>query len=171
MHKHFLGEQLVQSSHRNVLGEVWGSKLWEGCFNRTSTDGWQIIYVCEVGVYQWKWLGINLLLCFSYLILDHGTCLLWFYYQLIPNSFSARNQSWHRSVLQKFLSFVSASPSAVVVDALFCLKATEALFSHFMNSLVLLSWVYDALLCCLVAFWLKLIFQMLLDTGSTQNLC
>lgn len=49
------------------------------------------------------------------------------YYQLIPNPFSALNRPWLRSVLQKLLSFFSASPSTVWVDFLFCLKATRGL--------------------------------------------
>lgn len=48
-------------------------------------------------------------------------------YQLIPNPFSSLNQSWHRAVLQKLLSFFSAPPPAVGLDFLFCLKARRDL--------------------------------------------
>lgn len=52
-------------------------------------------------------------------------------YQLIPNPFSALNGSWHRTVLQKLLSFFSAPPSAVGLDLLFCLKARRGLSPTF----------------------------------------
>lgn len=119
----FLGEQLVQSSHRNAFGEVLGYKLWEGLFNRILIDGPTQANGSDIGVfYHWKLLGIKLLLCFSYLILGHRACILCFTISWFQINFQHLISPGHRSVLQKLLLFLSASPSTVGIDFPFCQK-------------------------------------------------
>lgn len=93
----------------------------------------QVIYASDICMWfitesfrEFNW--ITLFQLFNFGSWDLHTLLS---YQLIPNPFSSLNQSWHRAVLQKLLSFFSAPPSAVGLDFLFCLKARRDLSPTF----------------------------------------
>lgn len=50
MHKHFLGEQLGQSNHKNAFGEVLGYKLSEGLFNIPSIGNLCMWNICVLSL-------------------------------------------------------------------------------------------------------------------------